>query len=146
MADGRGFTSMMRTSRMSPGSAPRTIDRAGADMHAQALASAAAKELAVDWAGAAAIDAFFLLGPEIDAFGTRVAFDHALGIVIGVMRQCLDRDVVARIHLDLRLEELAEITPVHRLGSRRKIVMAGLALPGAAVCAAAGATNAARRR
>ena len=106
------------------------IDRAGADMHAQALASAAAKELAVDRAGASAIDAFFLLGPEIDAFGTRVAFDHAFGIVIGMMRQCLDRHVVARIHLDLRLEQLAEITPVHRLCSGREIVVAGLALPG----------------
>ena len=47
------------------------IDRSGADMDAKAFAGAAAQELAVDRSGAAAVDALFLLGPEVDAFDAR---------------------------------------------------------------------------
>ena len=40
-------------------------------------------------------DALLVLGPEEHAFGARVALDHALGVVVGVMGERLDGDVVA---------------------------------------------------
>ena len=124
---------MMRTSRISPGSAPRTIDRPGADMYAKAFAGAAAEELAVDRPGAAAIDAFLLLGPQKHAFGARIALDHALGVVIGVVGQRFDRHIVAGVDLKPRLEQLAEIAPMHGVGGRRQIVVGGAAQPGRAL-------------
>ena len=96
-------------------------------MDAEAFAGAAPKKLAVDRAGAAAIDAFFVLGPQEDALGAGIAFDHALGVVVGVMRQRFDGDVVAGIDLKLRLEQLAEIAPVHGIGIRRQIMIGRLA-------------------
>ena len=93
------------------------IDRTGADVHAEAFACAAPEELAVDRPGAAAIDALLVLGPQKDALGARIALDHALGIVVGVVRQGFDGDVVAGIHFKLRLQELAEIAPMHGVGS-----------------------------
>ena len=104
---------------MSPSSAPRIADRTGADVHAEAFARAASEQLAVDRSSAAAIDAFLVLGPQKHALGARIALDHALGVVIGVVRQGLDGDVIARIHFQLRLQELAEIAPMHRVGVRR---------------------------
>ena len=105
------------------------IDRAGADVHAETLAGAAAEQLAVDRAGAAAVDALLLLGPEKHAFGAGIALDHALGVVIGVMGERLDGDVVAGIDLEPRLEQLAEIAPMHGVGGRREIVIGRLARP-----------------
>jgi hypothetical protein len=64
-------------------------DRSGADVHAEALARAAAEQLAVDWSGAAAIDALLVLGPQEHTFGARIALDHALGVVIGVAKAAL---------------------------------------------------------
>ena len=104
-------------------------DRPGADVDAEALARAAAQQLAVDRTGAAPVDALLVLGPEEHAFRARVALDHALGVVVGVMGERLDGDVVAAVDLDDRLQELAEIAPMNGLGRRRNIVMAGLALP-----------------
>ena len=104
-------------------------DRTGADMDAEALARAAAQQLAVDRTGAAPVHALLVLGPQEHAFRTRVALDHALGVVVGVMGERLDRHVVAAVDLDDRLQELAEVTPVDGVGRRRNIVMAGLALP-----------------
>ena len=103
------------------------VDRAGADVHAEALAGAAAEQLAVDRAGAAAVDALLVLGPQEHAFGAGIALDHALGIVIGMMGQRLDGDVVAGIDLELRLEQLAEIAPMHGVGGRRQVVIGRLA-------------------
>ena len=85
------------------------------------------EQLAVDRAGAAAIDALLLLGPEVDALDARIALDHALGIVAGVMGHRLDGDVVARIHFKLRLQELAEIAPMHRVGICRQVMVGRLA-------------------
>ena len=78
-------------------------DRTGADVHAKAFAGAAPKDRRVHRPGAAAVDVLFVLRPQKHAFGAGVAFDHALVIVIGMMRQRLDRDVVAGIDLDQRL-------------------------------------------
>ena len=114
---------------MSPGSASLDEDRTGADVDAEALARAAAEQLAVDRTGAAPVDALLVLGPREHAFRARVALDHALGVVVGVMGERLDRDVVAAVDLDDRLQELAEVTPVDGIGRRRNIVVAGLALP-----------------
>ena len=96
------------------------IDRTGADVHAKALARAAPEQLAVDRPRAAAIDVFLVLGPQEHALGARIALDHALGVVIGVVRQGLDGDVIARIHFKLRLQELAEIAPMYGVGVRRQ--------------------------
>ncbi len=103
--------------------------RAGADVHAEALAGTAAEQLAIDRAGAAAVDALLVPGPEKHAFGAGIALHHALGIVIGVMGQRFDGDVVAGINLEPRLEELAEIAPMHGVGGGRKIVIGRLAWP-----------------
>ena len=103
------------------------IDRTGADVHTEALAGAAPEQLAVDRPGAAAIDAFLVLGPQKNALDARIALDHTLGVVIGVVRQGLDGDVVARIHFKLRLQELAEIAPMYRVGGRRQVMVGRLA-------------------
>ena len=104
-------------------------NRTGADMDAEALARAASQQLAIEWTGAAPVDTLLVLGPQEHALRTRVALDHALGVVVGVMGERLDGDVVAAVHLDDRLQELAEIAPVNGVRRRRNIVMAGLALP-----------------
>ncbi len=104
-------------------------DRPGADVHAEALAGTAAQELAVDGPGAAAVDALLVPGPQEYAFGAGIAFDHALGVVIGMMGQRFDGDVVAGIDLELRLEQLAEIAPMHRVRRRRQIMKGRLARP-----------------
>jgi hypothetical protein len=44
------------------------------------------------------------------------------------MGQGFDGDVVAAVDLDDRLQELAEVTPMNRVGRRRHIVMIGPAL------------------
>ena len=103
------------------------VDRPGADMHTKAFAGAAAQQLAVDRPGATAVDAFFLLGPEVDAFKPGVAFDHALGIVAGVMDDRFDGDVVAGIDFKLRLQQLAEISPMHSVGVCRQVMVGRLA-------------------
>ena len=61
-------------------------DGTGADVHAEALASAAPEKLAVDRAGAAAVDALLVLGPQEYTFGACIAFNHALGVIVGVVR------------------------------------------------------------
>jgi hypothetical protein len=110
------------------------IDRPGADVHAEAFAGAPAEQLAVHRAGAAAVDALLLPGPQEHTFGARVALDHALGIVVGVMGQSFDRHIVAGVDLKLGLEELAEIAPMHGLGRRRQIVVSRLAGARRALC------------
>jgi hypothetical protein len=42
-------------------------------VHTEALAGAAPEQLAVDRPGAAAIDAFLVLGPQINALDARIA-------------------------------------------------------------------------
>ena len=64
-------------------------------MHSEAFTSAAPEKLAVDRAGAAAIDALLVLGPQEYTLGARIALDHALGVVVGVVRQGFDGDVIA---------------------------------------------------
>ena len=72
-------------------------------MHAEAFACAAPELLAVDRAGATAIDAFLILGPKINALNTRIAFDHTFDVVASVVGHGLDGDVIAQIHFELRL-------------------------------------------
>jgi hypothetical protein len=69
---------------------------------------------------------FLVLGPQEHALGARIALDHALGVVIGVVRQGLDGDVIARIHFKLRLQELAEIAPMYGVGVRRQVMVGRL--------------------
>ena len=93
-------------------------------MHAVTFTGAA---LAVHRPGAASIDAFLIFGPQINAFYARIALDHAFGVVTGVVRHGLDGNVVARIYFKLRLQELAEIAPMHRVGIRRQVMVGRLA-------------------
>ena len=98
-------------------------DGAGADMHAETFARAPAEQRRLHRAGAPAIDALPLLVPVEDALGARIALDHPLGVVIGVMRENFQRDKVAGGHLDHGLERLAEVAPVHGLVGGRHVVM-----------------------
>ena len=99
------------------------IDRPGHDMDALPLAGAFLIDLRVRRPGAAAIDAFLVLGPEEDALGPGIALHHALGVVIGVMGQRLDRDEVAALDLDPGLQRLREIAPMHRLGGGWQVMV-----------------------
>ena len=76
------------------------------------------------------IHALPVLGPKVDALGAGIALDHALGVVVGVVGQRLDRDVVAGVDLDGGLQELAEIAPMHGVRRRRQEVVTRLSLPG----------------
>jgi hypothetical protein len=60
---------------------------------------------------------------QIDALGAEVACDHALVVVACLVGQRLDGDKVAWIDLELRLQESAEITPVHRIDIGRQMMM-----------------------
>ena len=51
----------------------------------KAFTGTTAQQLAVNRAGAAAIDALLLLSPEVDAFDARIALDQAFDIVSGMM-------------------------------------------------------------
>jgi hypothetical protein len=72
-------------------------------VYAKAFAGAAPKDRRVHRSGAAAVDVLFVLCPQKHAFGAGVALYHALIIVIGMVRQRLDRDVIAGLDLDQRL-------------------------------------------
>src|SRR6516165_5819113 len=98
---------------------PADIHWSRADVHTKTFARAAAEQFAIYWPCAPAVDAFLFFGPSENAFRARIAFDHALGVVIRVVGQRLDGDVVARVDLKLRLQELAEIAPMHRIGRCR---------------------------
>ena len=63
----------------------------------------------------------------VDALRPGIAYDHPLCVVIGVVRQSLNRDVVTRVHFELGFKELAEIAPMDGLRGSGKIVMVLLA-------------------
>src|SRR5258708_7492098 len=63
------------------------VDRTRAEVHAEAFAGASAEQLAVDRAGAAAVDALLLRGPQEHAFGARVPLYPALCIAVRVLGQ-----------------------------------------------------------
>src|SRR5215470_4085754 len=102
------------------------VDRASADVHAEALAGSTSQKLSVHRSGAATVDALLFLGPQEHAFRARIALDHALGVVVRMMGKGLDRDIVAGIYLKLRFEEFAEIAPMHGIGRRREIMIGRL--------------------
>src|SRR5258708_3978905 len=79
------------------------IDRPGADMYAETFAGTSAEQLAVDRAGAAAVDALLLLGPQEHTFGARIALDHALGIAVGVVGKGLVSHLFPTVALTLCL-------------------------------------------
>ena len=87
------------------------------------------KQLAVERAGTTAIDAFLILGPEIDALNAGIALDHTFDVVAGVVGHGLDGDVIARIHFELRLQELAKVAPMHGVGICRQVMVRRLATP-----------------
>ena len=95
----------------------------GADVHAQSLARAAPEQRGVHRPGAAAFDALARLVPVEDAFRPGIALDHALEIVVCMMRERLDRDEVAGVDFDQRLQVLAEVAPMHGLVGGRDMVM-----------------------
>ena len=70
------------------------INRAGANMHAEPFAGTAPMDRCVERPGAAPVDILRVLRPVEDALRAGVARDHAGMVVIGVMRQCLDRDEI----------------------------------------------------
>src|SRR4051812_14380017 len=104
------------------------VDGTGADVHAEALARTTLQLISFDRAGTATVHTLLILGPEIDALRPGIALDHPLRVVIGVVGQSLDGHVVSGLDLDGGLEQLAEVTPVDRLSSRRQIVMIGSSL------------------
>src|SRR5260221_1003986 len=100
------------------------IDRAGADVHAKPFPGPASQQLAVDRTGTAPVHTLPIFGPQIDALGTGIALDHALGVVVGVVSQGFDGDIVTGINLDDRLQQLTEIAPVNGCrGARLERVM-----------------------
>ncbi len=98
-------------------------DRAGADVDAEAFTGAPAEERGLHRTRAATVHALALLVPVEDALRTRITLHHAVGVVVGVMREHLDRDEITGAHLDLGLQQLAEIAPVHRLVGRGNVVV-----------------------
>ncbi len=100
-------------------------DRAGQDMDAKALARAAAVHRGVHRPGATAVDALAALIPAEHALRPGIALDHPLGVVIGMMGQGLQRDQIARVHVQSRLAALAEIAPVHGVGIGRQDMVGG---------------------
>ena len=84
-------------------------------MHAEALARPATEQRRLHGAGAAPVHALALAVPVEDGLRARVALHHPLGVVVRVVREHFDGDEVARADLDERLEQLAEVAPVHGL-------------------------------
>src|SRR5690606_21595637 len=73
------------------------VDRAGADVHAEAFAGTAPLDGGIHRARAAAVHVLFLLVPVENAFHAGVALDQALVIVVGVVGNGLDGDKVPRL-------------------------------------------------
>src|SRR5439155_16637516 len=90
-------------------------DRAGADVDPQPLAGAAAEQGRLHRPGTAPVHPLALLVPVVNTLRARVAADHALAVVVGVVGQGLNGDQVSVIDLDERPERLAEVTPVDGL-------------------------------
>ncbi len=107
------------------------MDRAGADVHAEAFAGAAAEDGGVDRAGAAPVDGLSILGPEKDLFRPRIAPDHQFGIVGGVLGQRFNLDAVAGTNFENGPQRTAEIAPMHIRRTDRE-AMAGAFVPPAA--------------
>ena len=61
------------------------VDRAGADVHAKALAGATPEQRGIHRSCAASVYALLLLGPQEHAFGAGIALHHALGVVVGMV-------------------------------------------------------------
>ena len=96
--------------------------RAGQQMHADAFAGAAL-ERAFGRPRAAARHGFMFPGPVKHAFGAGIVGDHALVIVIGVMRQRFDGGAVAGFQRQRRRDLLAEIAPLDVGGRNGKEMM-----------------------
>ena len=99
------------------------VDRPGQDVDAKTLAGAAAIHRGVHRPGAAPVDALATLIPAEHALRTRIAHDHALGIVVGVVGQGLQGHQIARMDVEAGLQALAEIAPVHGVLIGRQHVM-----------------------
>src|SRR6185369_2171844 len=82
------------------GLGPAHGDRPRADVHALPLTRATAEPARVHRSGTAAVHTLALPVPAKDALRAGIAPDHALGVVIGVVGQDLDRHGVARAHLE----------------------------------------------
>ena len=67
-------------------------DRSGHNVHAVTSAGAIR---GIHRSSAPPVDILLILGPEIDAFGTGIAFDHSLRIVPGLVRKTFDGGVIA---------------------------------------------------
>ena len=104
-------------------------DRAGADVHAQALPGAAAEQRGVHRTGAAPVDVLPAAVPVVHALRARIALDHARRVVIGVMGERLDGHEVAGFDLDHRRQRFAEVAPVHRLVRDGDVVVLARAHP-----------------
>ena len=104
-------------------------DRTGADMHAEPLARTAAEHRSVHRAGAAAIHVLAILGPGEHAFCPRIAGDHPLRIVGGMLRQGFDRDGVTGGDLRLRGQLAAEIAPVNSARLHGQMMVSLIRLP-----------------
>src|SRR5256886_1477088 len=64
------------------------------------------------------------LVPVIDPLHSRIAFDHALVVVVGMMGHRLESDDVPRCDCDEWCEALAEVAPVHGLVRCGNVIVA----------------------
>src|SRR5262249_41173611 len=87
----------------------------GADVDTEALARSASKQRGLHRSGAAPVDALLLLVPVEDALGAGITLDHPIEVVVGVMREHLEGHEIPGADLDLWLQQLAEVAPVHGL-------------------------------
>src|SRR5262249_43981290 len=62
--------------------------------------------------------------PGKDPLHSRIAFDHALVVVVGMMSHRLDSNDVPRFDCEEWCKALAEIPPVHGLVGRRHVIVA----------------------
>ena len=97
--------------------------RAGADVHAEPLARAAAEHRRVHRAGAAPVHVLPIPGPGEHVFGAGVASNHSLRIVGGVLGQGFDGDRIARTDFGLRRQRAAEIAPMYPARLHRQIMV-----------------------
>lgn len=85
-------------------------------MNAQPLSGTPAEQRWLHRSGPAAIDAFSLFVPVINALRPRIALDHAVPVIRRMVGQRFESDEISRVHLDDRLEQLAEVTPMDGIG------------------------------
>jgi hypothetical protein len=100
------------------------VYRAGEDVHALSAAGAVGR---IHGSGASPAHVLPAARPVIDALDAGIAMDHARGIIARLMRQALERDVIAGTDLDDGAQLPAEIPPMYGLVRGRHVPVPRLA-------------------